>query len=134
MKKINELTKEQESKFTDYVNKWLEIGLCTKRANRALAERYCRDAYRSAGLEEPKYIFWAESPMGLLLTAKLLKELFAKGNKHHSEMDLEHVRAQVGDQVRDQVRAQVGDQVWDQVSDQVGDHVRAQVWDQDSVS
>ena len=116
MKKINELTKEQESKFTDYVNKWLEIGLCTKRANRALAERYCRDVYKSAGLEEPKFIFWAKSPIGLLLTAKFLKELFLKGYKPYSEMNLDQVWDQVGDQVREQVRAQVYDQVSDQVS------------------
>ena len=126
MKKINELTKEQESKFSDYVNKWLDIGLCTKRANRALAERYCRDAYRSAGLEEPKYIFWAESPMGLLLTAKLLKELVKKDCKPYSDMSLDQVWDQVSDQVGDQVR----NQVWDQVGAQVGAQVWDQVWDQ----
>ena len=69
------LTEEQRAKFPEYVKKWTDIGLCTKRADRKKAEQACKEAYKVAGLEDPKVIIWAESPIGLLLTAKLIKEI-----------------------------------------------------------
>ena len=104
---IEKLTSEQIAKFSEYVEKWKTVGLCTKRANRQLAEKYCREAYKVAGLSEPKFIFWAQSPIGLLLTAKLIKELAAKGYAPYAAAEGGEVRAQVRDQVWDQVRDQV---------------------------
>ena len=122
---IESLTKAQQAKFPKYVKKWTDIGLCTKRANRPKAEKTCREAYKVAGLEEPKLILWAKSPMGLLLTAKLIKEISKQGKKPYSEMDLKSVRASVGASVR----ASVWDSVWDSVRASVGASVRASVWD-----
>jgi hypothetical protein len=130
---IEKLTKEQEAKFPEYIKKWTDIGLCTKRANRKEAERYCREAYKVAGLEEPKFIFWAESPLGLLMAAKLIKEV----SKKYGTYDINSVWASVGasvgasvwDSVWDSVRASVWDSVRASVGASVGDSVRASVWD-----
>ena len=131
MKKIEKLKEDQIAKFTEYVQKWLKIGLCTKRADRKLAETLCKAAYKSAGLEEPKLILWAESPLGMLMTAKLVKEASKTGIAPYAAASPgAQVEDQVGDQVGAQVRAQVGDQVGDQVWVQVSDQVRVQVSDQ----
>lgn len=53
MKKIEKLTKEQQSKFKEYVDKWLKIGLSTKRINIVLARKAVDEAYINAGLVPP---------------------------------------------------------------------------------
>jgi hypothetical protein len=137
---ITKLTKEQESQLDVYKNKWLKIGLSISETNKQRAEQAIRDAYVMAGLDAPKIIFWAQSPIGLLMTAKLIKETAS------SKIEIDQVRRQVknqvwnqvGDQVWrqvknqvwNQVRDQVRDQVWDQVGRQVVDQVRSQVWNQ----
>lgn len=63
MKKIDKLTPEQEALMEVYRDKWLKIGLCTEPANRPLAEEGMRLAYKCAGLEPPKQILWADSPL-----------------------------------------------------------------------
>ena len=135
--KIEKLTKEQELRFPEFVKTWTDIGLCTKRADRKKAEQACRDAYVVAGLEPPKMIFWAESPVGLLMAAKLVKEISKKGFKPYSEMDLASVLDSVGASVRASVWASVWasvrdsvlDSVWDSVMDSVLDSVAASVLD-----
>ncbi len=131
--KIEKLTKEQEAKFPEYIKKWTNIGLCTKRANRGKAENACKNAYKIAGLEEPKIILWAESPMGLLLTSKLIKEITKQGKNPYSKMNLASMGDSVWDSVRESVRASVwaivGARVRDSVWASVRDRVRDSVWD-----
>ena len=126
--KIEKLTKEQELRFPEFVKTWTDIGLCTKRADRKKAEQACRDAYVVAGLEPPKMIFWAESPVGLLMAAKLVKEISKKGFKPYSEMDLASVWASVGASVAARVLDSVGASVRASVWASVGASVRASVW------
>jgi hypothetical protein len=129
--KIEKLTKKQEARFEEFRNKWTAIGLNTDRANRSVAEASCREVYKVAGLEEPKVILWAQSPMGLLLTAKLVKEIAAKGIKPYAD-GVDSVWASVRDSVwasvRDSVGASVWDSVWASVRDSVRDSVGASVW------
>lgn len=94
---LEKLSKSQEKKLIVYRDKWIKIGLCTKRANRKAAEKACNEAYKRAGLKSPKHIFWAESPIGLLMTAKLIKEIAKKGYKPYSEMDKSHEHTRVND-------------------------------------
>lgn len=54
MNKITKLTKEQESRFGEFIKKWTDIGLCTKPANRPAAEAGVIEAYKIAGLSAPK--------------------------------------------------------------------------------
>ena len=127
--KLEKLTKQQTEKLSEYRDKWLAIGLDIKRANRSVAEIAMKEAYKIAGLAEPKIFIWVDSPIGGLMAAKLVKEI-AKKYKTYSAEGARQVWAQVRDQVGDQVWAQVRDQVWDQVRDQVGDQVWDQVGDQ----
>ena len=122
--KIESLTTEQESRMPEFAKKWIKAGLSTK-TNREAAEMACRLAYKEGGLEEPKVILWAQSPLGLLMTLKLVRELKKKGVPPYFETS----KVNVGVNVMDNVRANV----WDNVSDNVGvnvmDNVRANVMD-----
>lgn len=60
--KIKKLTDEQTAMLPQFVDKWTNIGLCTEPANRPEAEKHLAEAYKQAGLEPPKKIYWAESP------------------------------------------------------------------------
>ena len=118
---IKKLTPEQLSKLPEYARRWTQIGLSTAPIDLPRAKRGVEMAYRAAGLEPPRMVLVAGSPMGGAMMAHLL------------QVEAQ-VREQVGGQVREQVEAQVRDQVWEQVRAQVvaqvWDQVRAQVWDQ----
>jgi len=107
-KLIEKLTPEQEARYPEFIKKWTDIGLCTKPANRELAEEGVREAYRNAGLDEPK-IVWCDSPLSMALTRSVIKQ-FAEG-----------IDIGAG------VRASVWDSVWDSVRDSVWVSVRASV-------
>ena len=123
VKRLETLTPAQVALLPAIRDKWLAIGLSTVPADRPRAEAAVKLAYRRANLPEPTLLIWLNSPLAGAYGSAFLKALPAA-----------QVRAQVGDQVRDQVGAQVGaqvrDQVGAQVGDQVGDQVGAQVWDQ----
>jgi len=122
-KLIEKLTPEQEARYPEFIKKWTDIGLCTKPANRELAEEGVREAYRNAGLDEPK-IVWCDSPLSMALTRSVIKQ-FAEG------IDIgAGVRASVWDSVWDSVRASVWDSVWDSVRDSVA----GRVWARDLAS
>ena len=64
---IRSLTREQKARFAEWRDKWIEIGLCTKPANREQAEKAIVAAYAVAGLAAPK-IVWCGSPLSQGLT------------------------------------------------------------------
>ncbi len=157
MAKIEKLTAEQQAQLAVKRDEWLAVGFNASPADRAEAERGVDLAYRSGGLEPPRFKIWLRSPLEGVLATALLAEILRRNPdalalpSGVSPQDFrksagaqvgaqvgDQVWAQVGDQVRDQVRAQaraqVGDQVWAQVGaqvgDQVGDQVRDQVGDQ----
>ena len=120
-KMITELTQEQKDRFPEFIKKWTDIGLCTKKTDRTKAEKACREAYVVAGLEEPKMILWASSPLGLLMTAKLIKEIAKNGLKPYSDMNLSSVRDSVGASVWDSVRDSVRASVWDSLKKELSE-------------
>ncbi len=61
MAKIEKLTKEQESKFQEYVKKWLKIGLNTDRIDKKEASKAVDNAYINAGLKPPKNKIFVKS-------------------------------------------------------------------------
>jgi len=79
-KKIEKLTDEQTSKFPHYVQKWTDIGLCTKPADRPRAERGIVAAYAVAKLKPPR-IVWCESPLNMYLTIQAYKSISADPKK-----------------------------------------------------
>jgi hypothetical protein len=118
-KKITKLTDEQESRFSEWSQKWIDIGLSTEPADFDKATEAALKAYELCNLNKPMVVLRMSSPyaatIGGTMAWMYLKELSKK-------FDL---KAQVRDQVWDQVGDQVWDQVWDQVRDQVWDQVRA---------
>ena len=132
--KITDLTKNQKDLFPKFVRKWTEIGLCTRPADRLVAEDGVRLAYKIAELEPPTRIVWCGSPLSLGLTKAIIFGLKDQGDSvwdsvGDSVWDSvgDSVRASVWDSVRasvrDSVRASVGDSVWASVGDSVyGQH------------
>lgn len=65
--RISELTAAQEAKLTPYEQKWTDIGLSTKPANRPKAEAAVRALYSQEGLDGKKLeIVWFDSPMAIV--------------------------------------------------------------------
>ena len=60
--KIERLTKEQEARFPEFVDKWTRIGLSTEPANRPVAEAGIVQAYAAAKLSPPRVV-WCGSPL-----------------------------------------------------------------------
>ncbi len=65
---LTALTKAQEARFPEFVEKWTRIGLCTDPANRPEAEAGIKLAYQIAGLKAPCRIIWSPSPVANALT------------------------------------------------------------------
>ena len=139
MSKIERLTKEQVARIPEFVERWTDIGLCTKPANRPDAERAVALAYKAAGLPPPTSIVWLGSPLATSLAGAMVRapvrdqvwaQVWAQVWDQVWDQVWAQVRGQVWAQVWAQVRGQVWDQVWDQVGDQVWDQVGAQVRDQ----
>jgi hypothetical protein len=133
MKKITEITPDQASRFPEWVKKWTDIGLSTDPADFEKAEIAALKAYELIGLKKPMVVLRVGSPLSATISGAMawcfLRSLF-QVRAQVGDQVRDQVWDQVGDQVWDQVRAQVGDQVWDQVRAQVGDQVWDQVWDQ----
>lgn len=72
---MRELTPEQKAKMDEYADKWVKIGLSTQPANRAEAEAGVKKAYELAGLNPPKHIYWADSPMSAAMMYAALNEI-----------------------------------------------------------
>lgn len=102
MYKIESLTKEQEARFTEFINKWKDIGLSTQPANRKESEKGIALAYKIAGLNKPK-IVWCGSPYSQGLTRAIVFGL------KDSEINIgASVRESVGASVRESVMESVG--------------------------
>ena len=86
---LNKLTAAQKARLTEVRDRWVKIGLSTKRADRKLAEYSLAEVYRAGGLPAPRLIVWLESPLAGVLGTALLRFL-----------------------LKSQVRSQVGSQVW----------------------
>jgi len=115
---ITKLTKKQESKLSEYRNKWLQIGLSTENVSFDETKEIIDNLYKVILKKEVVPVVILENPYK---TWVAINQYMMKNNQ---------VEDQVEDQVWDQVRNQVRNQVWDQVWDQVEDQVRNQVEDQ----
>jgi hypothetical protein len=124
--KITTLSEAQRARFSEFVQRWTDIGLCTTPADRPAAEAAIRQMYEKAGREHPQKIVWCGSPFSQGLTRHLVQELAAKAP---GDSVRDSVWASVWDSVRDSVWASVRDSVWDSVWDSVGASVGASVRD-----
>jgi hypothetical protein len=62
MAKIASLTKEQEARFPEFVDKWQKIGLSTDPINFEEAKKSAVKLYEETGLKAPDTILYARSP------------------------------------------------------------------------
>src|SRR3990167_5157352 len=126
---IKSLTKQQEFKFKQYVDKWKTIGLSTDRITLEQCKPIVDRFYKKILKKETVPIIIMDSPIGAWLATLYVACLFGKESQVGAQVGAK-VGAEVGAQVWTQVWDQVGDQVWAQIRDQVGDQVETQVWDQ----
>ena len=65
MSKISSLTKEQITRFPEWVDKWLRVGLSTERINFEESERAALACYQSCNLNRPIVQLRLGSPFGV---------------------------------------------------------------------
>ncbi len=128
---ITKLTKEQEDKMPEYVDKWINIGLCTDDCDRAKAEHWCKEAYKAVGLEPPKQFIWTNNPIEC---AELADSIDDRGSLVGNLVRYQ-IQREVMVKVSDCLKYRAWDQVWDELRYQVDNKVSPLVghdvvWDQ----
>src|SRR5690606_27814724 len=127
---VEYLTQKQISKFPEYVDKWIKIGLSTERISFDQVKRIINNLYKEIlEYNENPIIILMDSPVSAWYATLFCNHIFNNNDQIENEVR-DQVRNQVEYQVRNQVWNQVGDQVRNQVWNQVGDQVRNQVWNQ----
>jgi hypothetical protein len=130
MKKIEKLTKYQESQLEVYKDKWLGIGLSTEQPSFERTKEIIDNVYTHLLEKTVVPIVILDNPFD---TWKAICLYASEKNQVESQVE-NQVESQVWNQVRNQVRNQVENQVWNQVRNQVEsqvwNQVRNQVWNQ----
>ena len=124
--KINKLTKEQELKMKEYVDKYVSIGLRTNSIDLEKAIPIVHDIQEKILKRKKTPVVLLDSP----LQAWMAVCVFSLSSGQVDGQVRDQVGRQVYSQVLDQLRVQVKNQVWDQVRRQVLDQVYGQVLDQ----
>jgi len=128
MKQITSLTEKQISKFLEYEEKWLKIGLSTEPVERDLiTPNLIRE--KILGLKSAPIIYMS-NPLSTWLAVLLCCQVENQVKNQVENQVGNQVRNQVKNQVRNQVENQVGNQVRNQVWNQVGNQVKNQVRNQ----
>jgi hypothetical protein len=105
---IYKLTEAEKTRTGEWADRWIEIGLRTGDADRPKFQEAARECYRFAGLEAPKVIIWAASPLVVALAGPVAAFLVAKGSKNDDA-----VGDAIGDAVRDSVSYAINEAVRD---------------------
>jgi hypothetical protein len=133
---LDRLTPEQEARLPAIRDKWIGIGLSTRRADRPRAEAAVRLAYHRAGLSDAVRTIWAGSPMA---GAAIANSLVRRASRSRAAADVMNpvagaltdcasnsvardVAKHVGTEVVHQVASQVAGQVWGPLKRQVAQH------------
>ena len=128
-KLIQEMTPALEKRCALMRDKWVNLGLSCEPMNRELAREGIVQAYKTAGLEEPKLFVWLESPLGGVLGVEVTKKILEEIKKPINFSSVgASVWTSVGASVGASVRASVCDSVWASVRDSVEDSVEDSVW------
>ena len=94
---IEKLTKEQESKFQEYVDKWLKIGLSTERVDKKRAKEIMDGVYEHILKKDKVPVVVMGSPCETWIAVNIYAFNKFNGNQ---------VSDQVSNQVSNQVRSQ----------------------------
>lgn len=79
---INELTPEQKAKTSQYVEKWIKIGLSTDPTDLDEAKKWITKIYENAKLEAPKYWFHFSDPYTSLKAIYMVELLSGFDDKY----------------------------------------------------
>ena len=96
--KIERLTEAQQSRFPEFVDKWIKIGLSTEPADRPRAEKAIAGIYRLANLKEPRVI-WLPCPISAALSAVCYAAIINHRLVAAAKSDTHPVRSAVGSAV-----------------------------------
>src|SRR5438477_432641 len=77
MSQISQLTREEQARFPEFVEKWVAIGLSTEPADRPRSERAIARLYELAHLK-PARVFWLPCPISGALSAVVYAALLKK--------------------------------------------------------
>lgn len=77
-KKIDALTRSQQDKFPNYVEKWLSIGLDYTPLNKEECKKLAVKIYKNEGLKEPKEFHFVDSPIPAI---DLMSEKYGVGKR-----------------------------------------------------
>src|SRR3990167_9893640 len=124
---IDKLTPDHEAKFSEYIEKWIKIGLCTDPADRPTAEKAIVESYKLAGLDPPKKIVWCGSPLSMGIARDVILENNSVWNSVGNSV-WNSVRISVWDSVENSVWNSVRNSVWNSVRISVWDSVENSVW------
>src|SRR3990167_2585225 len=124
--RIDKLTKEQEARFPEFVDKWIKIGLKTGDTDWNTFDKYMPICYEKAGLKYPKNVVRVSSPLVGALASAIAEGVLKKYKSVGYAVD-GAVDGAVGDAVRGAVSDAVSDAVGGAVSDAVGGAVSGAV-------
>lgn len=68
--RIEQLADEERARFTEWADRWIDVGLRTEPADRERFEASVRDCYRFAGIPFPDVVVWVPSPLVLAARRK----------------------------------------------------------------
>src|SRR5690606_1650869 len=122
---IETLTPAQWQQMRDYREEQRRLALRTDSIDQVAAKKSVRALYTAAGLKEPQYVFFFQSPMQCLLARGLLilGGVDRLGDQHWGQIE-----GQIGGQLKGQLRSQLWDQLEDQLEDQLRGQLRSQLW------
>ena len=120
--KIERLTEAQQSRFPEFVDKWIKIGLSTEPADRPRAEKAIAGIYRLANLKEPRVI-WLPCPISAALSAVCYAAIINHRLVAAAKSDTHPVRSAV----RSAVDSAVDSAVYSAVDSAVDSAVRSAV-------
>ena len=101
MKRIEDLTVEQQGRMEGWADRWIAIGLRTGPADRTTFERAVRQCYAFAGIWSAPRVIWCPSPLVAVLAGSIAASIACSRKG-------EAVREAVGEAVNQAVRGAVG--------------------------
>lgn len=97
---VDAFSEAETAQFEPMIEKWTEIGLCTKPADRVMFEAGVRALHRHAKLPEPLEIIWCSSPMVACFAGSILTSFRIAANGPLDTSLYTHIDKEVVDEVQ----------------------------------
>ncbi|WP_424530280.1 DUF6745 domain-containing protein [Sphaerisporangium viridialbum] len=124
------LTVEHEALVAAVGDQWLRVGISTAPVDRDRAEEAVRGVYRAVGLEPPRRMVWAGSPLGAFSAAAPSRPIdpdrFPFEDRLRADVE-QRLLARLGAGLWDRLRGQLRSLLWDQLWNRLRGQLRGQV-------